>query len=136
MNLSRKGQYQTKQTFFEKLFEILTCESFTVSNFYRTGMSIKEDTLLVREIFMCFEITFIRHLSSHSIPLKIFDIMGIRHYSSHIIPLKRIGIMRMRHFRATVLYIWKYFIRMTSSLWKAIICPEWCLICMILKILR
>ena len=52
------------------------------------------------EIFMCFEIICIRHISSHSTSLKSFDIMRIRQFSSHTISLKRTGIMRIRHFRA------------------------------------
>ena len=50
----------------------------------RGGVSILYDTFLVTEIFMFFGIIFIRHLSIHSIYLKIFGIMVIRHFRSRM----------------------------------------------------
>ena len=43
-----------------------------------------------REIFMCFEIKSIRHISSHSFSYKKFDIMRIRHFLKH-----KMGIMEL-----------------------------------------
>ena len=67
------------------IYALVRIEKFFLKWLYLKVYSIVHEIvhlnlkLLVREIFMCFEVIWIVHVSSHSILLKLFEIIVIVH---------------------------------------------------------